>query len=175
MSIFTPKNNNFVHLCQVDGYWASWDVRGLDATVAVRVRSNCKTASLFLSKPSPLSFLQPFLSICHRPSVDSDFCVADLYFFFLFCFFCLCPSYQGCLLAAWQPPCVKGGCGRTDCGNSRLASPAPHPEGQPSIQRTPLFLHAHTHVRTQAHPHTQMANPTRTGVKSLTTLTASPQ
>ncbi|TRZ00028.1 hypothetical protein DNTS_033579 [Danionella cerebrum] len=30
------------------------------------------------------------------------------------------------LLAAWQTPCVKGGFCRTDCGNSRLASPVPY-------------------------------------------------
>lgn len=141
------------------------DVKGLDATVAVRIQSNCKAASLFHSKPSPcqlvpLSFLHSFLSICHQPSVDSDFCVAELYFFFVLFFLLvpLLPRLPARRLAApvcqrwlrqnrlWEQPVSL------PCSPSRGAAINPvHP---PFFARTHARTHASTPAHTNAQPNT---------------------
>lgn len=66
---------------------------------------HCETVAL-LSKTGfvPFSFSLFFLSSnLHRSSVGPP--VPDFYVLELL--FCLCPSYRGCLLAAWQPRVSK--------------------------------------------------------------------
>lgn len=60
-------------------------------------------------------------------------------------------------------PCVKGGCSRTDCGNSRLASPGPLLPNQRGNHQSSSPPALHTHWSTN----TQMPNQTHTHTKSL--------
>lgn len=124
------------------------------STVADRLQTNCTilcTCLLpFYSPPHTLTF-------SHRPSRDSDFCVVEL----LFLFVPLSPWLPARRLAA---PCVKGGCSRTDCGNSRLASPGPLlPNQRGSHQSSAPPAPAHTNAQPNTHSH-----------KKPTTLTPSP-
>lgn len=65
----------------------------------------------------------------------------------LFLFVPFSPWLPACRLAA---PCVKGGCSRTDCGNSRLASPGPLlPNQRGSHQSSTPPAPAHTKCPTK--------------------------
>lgn len=113
-----------------------------------------------LLTPSP-SHLQPVL--LHWPSIDSHFCLVKL----LFLFVPFLPWLPARRLAA---PCVKGGCSRTDCGNSRLASPGPllpNQRGSHQSSTPPAPAHTLKHKHTNAQPNTHSH-------KKPTTLTSSP-
>lgn len=114
-----------------------------------------RTVKLWLFQPS-LCRIPPLLPFCLTSNLlasPAGPAEAD--------FFCIGAAVLFVPLLPWLParrlaaPCVKGGRCRTDCGNSRLASPcspAPHPEGQLSIHcpppaLSPLPLHTHTHPR----------------------------
>lgn len=97
---------------------------------------DCHSFLLFFA----LSLLAALL---HRPSIESDFCVAEL----LFLFVPFSPWLPACRLAA---PCVKGGCNRTDCGNSRLASLGPrlpNQRGSHQSSTPPALAHTLQHKR----------------------------
>lgn len=106
--------------------------------------------------PSSRHHLQP--ALLHQPSRECDFCAVEL----LFLFVPFSPWLPARRLAA--PVCQRW------LQQNRLWeqpvslpwSPAPQPEGQPSIQRSPCPLH------------TQMPNQTHTHTKKPTTLTTSP-
>lgn len=113
--------------------------------------------------PCSSSFFHSLTSSLHWLSIVSDFCVVEL----LFLFVPFLPWLPARRLAA---PCVKGGCSRTDCGNSRLASPGPllpnqrasHQSSSPPASAHTL-KHKHTNTQPNTHPH-----------KKPTTLTPSP-
>lgn len=67
-------------------------------------------------------------------------------------------------------PCVKGGCSRTDCGNSRLASPGPllpNQRGSHQSSTPPAPARTHTQTHTVKHKHTNAQPNTHTHTKSL--------
>lgn len=133
-------------------------------TISVLFFIIIRHTSLLLSSLSPQlqSALLLWLSI-----ERSDFCVVEL----LFLFVPFSPWLPACRLAA---PCVKGGCSRTDCGNSRLASLGPLlPIQRGSHQSSTPPAPAHRHTHTQKHKYTN-AQPISYSHKNPTTLTPSP-
>lgn len=132
-------------------------------TVADRIQTNCTFffsvfCPLFHSVLALLSLFPPLTltSSLHGVSTglaerDSDFCAVEP----LFLFVPFSPRLPAHRLAA---PCVKGGCSRTDCGNSRLASPGPLlPNQRGSHQSSAPPVPAHTNDRPNTHSHTKKA------------------
>ena len=137
-------------------------------TVADRIQTNCTIlfpffCPLFHSVLALLPFFPPLTltSSLHGVSTglaerDSDFCVVEP----LFLFVPFSPRLPAHRLAA---PCVKGGCSRTDCGNSRLASPGPllpnqrgsHQSSAPPVPCTHKCptKHTLTHKKSLQHSH----------------------